>query len=194
MMDALTTHCWFDAHYPQFTSEIRASLFDNAVRPLFTLPSTPSTATTMDPRSPSTATSTASRALMPIRASQSLTTSSLRTSAPSLTLSLAWASSPAASSVAAMPPVHPPPPLSSMASSSSARRRATIGGEVVGGGTELECCGEVQGPPLLSLLLRYHVSLRRPTLWPRQPFLPRVAPAPPDNGQWLAGRRAAQRS
>lgn len=38
VMDALTTHCWFDAHYPQFTSEIRASLFDNAVRPLFTLP------------------------------------------------------------------------------------------------------------------------------------------------------------
>ncbi|KAF0926983.1 hypothetical protein E2562_029211 [Oryza meyeriana var. granulata] len=38
VMDALTTFGWFDAHYPQLTPELRASLFDAAVRPLFALP------------------------------------------------------------------------------------------------------------------------------------------------------------
>uniref|UniRef100_A0A0D3GB55 2-oxoglutarate-dependent dioxygenase DAO n=1 Tax=Oryza barthii TaxID=65489 RepID=A0A0D3GB55_9ORYZ len=38
VMGALTTHGWFDAHYPQLTPELRASLFDAAVRPLFALP------------------------------------------------------------------------------------------------------------------------------------------------------------
>nr|AAT39145.1 unknown protein [Oryza sativa Japonica Group] len=38
VMGALTTHGWFDAHYPQLTPELRAGLFDAAVRPLFALP------------------------------------------------------------------------------------------------------------------------------------------------------------
>uniref|UniRef100_A0A0E0MVI9 Uncharacterized protein n=1 Tax=Oryza rufipogon TaxID=4529 RepID=A0A0E0MVI9_ORYRU len=47
-VDLLITDNWFDAHYPQLTRELRASMFDNL---------TPSTAATIASRSPSTATS-----------------------------------------------------------------------------------------------------------------------------------------
>lgn len=38
VMDALTTFGCFHAHYPALTPELRAALFDGAVRPLFSLP------------------------------------------------------------------------------------------------------------------------------------------------------------
>ncbi|KAL6848895.1 hypothetical protein ACP4OV_021478 [Aristida adscensionis] len=38
VIDALTTFGCFDAHYPALTPELRAALFDGAVRPLFALP------------------------------------------------------------------------------------------------------------------------------------------------------------
>ncbi|TVU20226.1 hypothetical protein EJB05_36425, partial [Eragrostis curvula] len=38
VMDALTTTGCFDAHYPALTPELRAALFDGAVKPLFALP------------------------------------------------------------------------------------------------------------------------------------------------------------
>ncbi|WVZ99686.1 hypothetical protein U9M48_044949 [Paspalum notatum var. saurae] len=38
VMDALTTFGCFDAHYPALAPELRAELFDGAVRPLFALP------------------------------------------------------------------------------------------------------------------------------------------------------------
>ncbi|KAK3137925.1 hypothetical protein QOZ80_5AG0362230 [Eleusine coracana subsp. coracana] len=38
VMDALATSGCFEAHYPALTPELRASLFDGAVRPLFALP------------------------------------------------------------------------------------------------------------------------------------------------------------
>lgn len=38
VMDALASFGCFDAHYPPLTPELRASLFDGAVQPLFSLP------------------------------------------------------------------------------------------------------------------------------------------------------------